>query len=44
MTGHYLRIMLLIGLLIASVAAPGSLVDAAHFHHQPMPCGPECAP
>jgi hypothetical protein len=44
MVGQTLQIVFLIGLLIASVAAPGSLSNAAPSHRQPMPCGPECSP
>jgi hypothetical protein len=44
MISQSLRIVLLVGLVIASVAAPQSATNVVPSQRQPMPCGPECPP
>jgi hypothetical protein len=44
MISQSLRIMLLVGLLIAVVAPAGTMTSTAISQRQPMPCGPDCSP
>ena len=40
-----LRLLLLVGLVISVVTAPGAVTapgDTTSDHHQPVPCEPEC--
>jgi hypothetical protein len=45
MISQGVRMMLLVGLVISAVVAPGTMIAASGkttLHHQPIPCGPDC--